>query len=319
MDRKILVKEYVGKNYEKFYEKNFSLPAFFFGGLYFIYRKLIVEGIILFLSMLILVDVFANIMGQMVIFIPTIILMALAISLVFNTRYRTVVNKRVSRILKNNTEASEKQLIEMAKKQGGTSIIYVILLLIIGGAIIGFTVNAINKGFETIDKAVIYAEEYNKNKEEEEAKEKDYKGLVLKADVSINIEDVIDVKVPSKFKNITNEKYLYKYSYTEDQNAKYDNVDFYIEVVEGFSNKQNLVDAILGYYQIDKEEVEINTINDIEWNTIVVNSEYGTYIYNVAEKEGKVYLYEYEIDNDVSGNEMAIKNYEKVMNSIKIK
>ena len=158
MDRRILVKEYVGKNYDKFYEKNFSLPAFFFGGLYFIYRKLIVEGIIFFLSMLILTDVFANIM-QMAIFIPTIILMALLLSFVFNSRYRTVVNKRVSRILKNNTEASESQLTEMARKQGGTSIIYVILLVIIGGAIAGYTINAINKGFETIRNAAIYVQE----------------------------------------------------------------------------------------------------------------------------------------------------------------
>ena len=39
MNREELIKIFVGKNYNKFMKRNFSIPAFFFGGLYYIYRK----------------------------------------------------------------------------------------------------------------------------------------------------------------------------------------------------------------------------------------------------------------------------------------
>ena len=49
MDNDKLLKTFIGKNYPKILYNKVSIPGFFFGSYYFLYRKMYLMGFILFL------------------------------------------------------------------------------------------------------------------------------------------------------------------------------------------------------------------------------------------------------------------------------
>lgn len=119
-EEEVLLKEYVGPAYEAINRSSFSLPSFFLLPFYFLYRKMYLYGILLFI--LLIFTAFIPIVGTVV---------SLGCSIFFGLKFKDVyfkfARKKVNEIACNN-HMSFDQKIQFCRKQGGTSIVLPILI-----------------------------------------------------------------------------------------------------------------------------------------------------------------------------------------------
>lgn len=141
-----LLKTYIGKNYEKIIEKKFSLPAFFLGEIYFVYRKMYLKGFLYFLISISLIGIaysifalilfiaFLSVLGDssssqelfnmslLPLFIAGIIflLARLWCGKSTNSSYVKFSKRKIEKIIKENPNASDKEIEDICKKNGGT-------------------------------------------------------------------------------------------------------------------------------------------------------------------------------------------------------
>lgn len=125
----------VGKKYEKFAKKNFSFLAFLFGGLYYVHRKMYLEGIIFYLINIQLSNL-TFYSGDSK-FMLAGLLFSLVYGLLFGGLYRNHINKKANYLVAKQT-TSDKD----CKKHGRTNFLAVILVMIIVSV---FQSNIINK------------------------------------------------------------------------------------------------------------------------------------------------------------------------------
>lgn len=130
MEEEKLKQIFVGSKFDKFEKKVFSIPAFFFGEIYFAYRKMFIYAIIV-MFILGIINAFAIQMQNIGLAILAILCIRIAIGLFFPLWYRRFYNNKVRNILSNSTNKSEQDVINLAQKKGGTSVKYLILFLII--------------------------------------------------------------------------------------------------------------------------------------------------------------------------------------------
>lgn len=133
-----LIKAYIGNKADKMYNsvKNggFNIWGFLFGIGYFAYRKMYLVSI----AIIIISDIIAYIIPSVGNYVGAII------GLMFCPLYKWDITRKLRKIKQENPNASEEQLLNLAKNKGGTSIIgavaffvvyFLVLLLIysIGG------------------------------------------------------------------------------------------------------------------------------------------------------------------------------------------
>lgn len=135
---------FVGKKHEKFEKKVFSIPAFFFGGIYFAYRKMFVHGILL-----VLFSTIINIIVQKTLNFGLSLLaslsLSIAVGLYFPIWYRSFYRKKVQKIQLSSSNLTEEQLIHQLQKNGGTSILFAILFIILSGMVNSSVTSIIEK------------------------------------------------------------------------------------------------------------------------------------------------------------------------------
>ena len=143
-------KAWMGTLYEKANRRKFSIPAFFFGGIYYLYRKLYLFGFIftLITCAVSLIGIYAtfssltNMLGTpslssailpmlLTTLLPIIINIVYAFA--FYPLYKGDVNKKLEKY-KVETQ-SPAQLLDIANKKGGTSIPFVLLGILASGII----------------------------------------------------------------------------------------------------------------------------------------------------------------------------------------
>ena len=129
-------KAWMGKLYSKAQKRKFSIPAFFFGGLYFLFRKLYLIGIIILLITITLptlaivpmfsekFDIAALLSSSSILSIVSLLLNILYGFLFYPLYKKHVENK--SKKYKNEAQ-NPSQLIDIASHKGGTSILAVIV------------------------------------------------------------------------------------------------------------------------------------------------------------------------------------------------
>ena len=137
---------WMGKLYDKSQTKKFSFPAFFFGGLYYLYRKLYLFGFIFLIISCIIPLAIMYVMEPSItslskLLLPSIIsiviplLLNIGYAIAFYPLYNKYIDKQLEKI-KNEVKSPE-QLINIAKQKGGTSVPLVILGILINGVISG--------------------------------------------------------------------------------------------------------------------------------------------------------------------------------------
>lgn len=136
MDEKIK-QIFVGKKFEKFEKKVFSIPSFLFGGIYFAYRKMLIYAIVVSLFTTIM-DTLASKTLDFGLMIIAMLCVRISIGLYFPLWYRKFYNNSVKNILANTPSQSEEDFIKSAQKKGGTSIAFIILFIIINSVFTSF-------------------------------------------------------------------------------------------------------------------------------------------------------------------------------------
>lgn len=122
-----LVNAFIDKNCDKIKNGKFNIGAFFLGSLYLFYRKMYLYAILLM----------ALEIGTTLLFPIGGLLVNILLAIFINKIYVSFSNKKVNNIIAKNPNLSQNELIEICKKQGGTSILSAILSTIIVSIIIG--------------------------------------------------------------------------------------------------------------------------------------------------------------------------------------
>lgn len=130
-----LIDAYIGKNSQKIKKKVFSFSTFFFGVIYFFYRKMNKFASIWFLFNIVigmLLNTFENGMLSLILTVVSSI-PNIVFAFMFKKIYMNKVQKEVDLIKKMNEGKTKEELVEICKKKGGTSkaaIIYGIIVFI---------------------------------------------------------------------------------------------------------------------------------------------------------------------------------------------
>ena len=127
-----LLEDYIGSNYDKISKRFFNIMAFIFGGLYFSYRKMVLEGILI--SLIVVSLLFASSMINPFISLIILIVSRLLFCIGFNKLYISSSKKKMDTIRKNNKAKSVSDLKRICPKKGGVNIIFSIVtaVLVIG-------------------------------------------------------------------------------------------------------------------------------------------------------------------------------------------
>lgn len=128
-DAKLLI-NYIGKNNKKFFNNKFSFTAFFFGGLYLIYRKMYVLGILIYFIETFITQFFFN--NEMLSTIITILILIERIFLgfVINKKYLDIAYNNCMKIQEKNFIRPDEEIVSSCKENGGTNLFLVIVLAI---------------------------------------------------------------------------------------------------------------------------------------------------------------------------------------------
>lgn len=151
----VFVKNWMGNLYEKAHSKKFNWSAALLGGIYFLYRKMYLTGILFSILQVLIISLLTFLtarigMASLGISVVFSILLILIYGFSFYPLYRNFVQNKLKKYKQTITDNS--QLLNIALTKGNTSVISVILYCIIVPIIIAiiysilFTVGLINLG-----------------------------------------------------------------------------------------------------------------------------------------------------------------------------
>ena len=130
-----LILAYIGSNYDKILAKGFSLPAFLFGPFYLLYRKLYLIGISILIALDGLIFYFCTLKWY-VLGIVFYLVVVFVLGLFFNSLYLHTAKKKIERIKLDYVNFSD--MLDVAKKTGGTSLVWLIIMFVVLGVAIFF-------------------------------------------------------------------------------------------------------------------------------------------------------------------------------------
>lgn len=301
-----MMKQFIGKKYGKFLTKKFNFSAFLFGGVYLIYRKIYLLGIIysFLLTLLYQVEVnyFVNDPSKVTLFSSIIFVTSVIINIIIGIRFnKSYVNKSFSKI-KSIEEKSklrpDSYVFNVAHSKGGTSFFMVILLLALIGAgstkASEFIVTNLNER-KTIPTIKSIDNLNNNTSINNDVSYDKYEG-VLPIDTNIRIADNFSVAIPNTFKNNSE---VNKYSYEYITNDTFKTCKFELYGILGFNNHSLLINQMAEYDKDTLASVVSKSVNNnIEWYWYSKNDSFGKKYTYATNKGGKIYIMNYQIDKD---------------------
>lgn len=144
-DAKLLI-NYIGKNNKKFFNNKFSFTAFFFGGLYLIYRKMYVLGMLIYFIETFLILYFADNIIALSIILFLILIERIFLGFITNKKYLDIAYNNCMNIQEKNFIRPDEEIVYSCQEKGGTSLFLLILIFII----ISLIVYPLNSALKTI-------------------------------------------------------------------------------------------------------------------------------------------------------------------------
>lgn len=280
MEKEELKRKFVGSKYDKFEKANFSLPALLFGGLYFAYRKMLLAGIIFYLFTTAIMTIFSTRIN-IILLVISYLLLYVSMSLLFNSMYRTFYNKKVDKILSSSENGLDKAVVDKCKKQGGTSIPYIFLVIALG-ICLSLTVNFILS---------------NKNKEK-------------------NVSDNISNSENESISDNSNTTY---YEYVDDNDENTNSNEAVVDSSNNIDNTLENSNTIVEDNSTEDTDKDDDTTNSIMYDTnIEINNFLDIKIPNIFIEKGTTGIfngksnYDYSLNNDgksYSFKLQALKNF----------
>lgn len=243
INKQELEKCFIGYNYDKLKSRKFSIPYFFFGGYYALYRKMYLLGIAVFALNILLLFLIPNI-SSIIMFILNIV-----ICFAFNKLYFKHVDQLIDNIIDKNKDNFESSLSKVCTAEGGTNMIVVIIAVLLMGILsyVKMAPQLENIGLEAV--AV-----------------EDYKNL--------------SISHLAEFKKNVNESTL-KVSYVYETNK--DLCNYSIETISSTTTAYKYLTTKEDYTAKDtKNPVSKVNINKNEWDLLTVNTSSGSLIYDYA-------------------------------------
>ena len=284
-----LLKEYIGNNYYKITKRKINFAAFFLNSIYLFFRKMPVLGLIIFIVEMVIL----NLSNQPII----LLVLFLFLSIVVNKLY---VSKSFRKIKKLRAKNSDDQftLRRVCAKKGGTNFGYAFFGLLFE---VGFIFFLVFYGYGTnmtkylgklgislnITDSILKVEflkDVNNNPQS-------FNGLLI-TDTSVNVFDEFDIKIPEVFNsNIFNDTYRVSYEYFDNKKTN-NTCSLKLESIKRYNSSQKLISQMAKYYNTSVLPVREG------WENIKVSNSNGTTYYYATNKEDKVYLFTYGIENN---------------------
>lgn len=308
-DEKYL-KAYIGRNYNKIKNRKFNLSAFVFSIPYLFYRKRYFLGFFLIVLIIALLYFASQYLSNLVmwqilaIVVGVLFVLMLILGLTFNkTYFQRAINKvsDYKEMYKNNDD-----ILIACTKKGRTSLsrvfsiilfpLFILLILLI------FLV------FKTTDKSVLNT--FVGEVKENVTSELENIFYNVSSDSVVNYGDVgevynvFNISVPSYFEK-QGASYIYDSGPLEN-----DACTFKFNIVKDYSNSNDLIKKLGG-------NAETSEINNVTWYNITANN--NLMYYGITEKDGKVYLAEFQIGGSVENPEVCQNHYNEIMSSISYK
>ena len=284
-----LIKEYVGNNYNDFKNTKFSIPTFFLGIYYFLYRKMwlyTILTILIAIASFILTFVFEL---WYLLFIPTIYMIFMSIK--FNELYLNIAKKKVEKIKSNNPDKTNQELVNICKKKGGVSILAVILPMVLIFPIVFFVVFfAIMYGFiDALDSEITKEKKYNNDSE-------------LKYELPKIFDD-------DGYNSSNYESYHYS-DYESSCDISITNYNTYDDkTAEEHLKEKTILNMNETVSQINEAQ-----INNFEWKYVEINSPTKKEYKYAAIYNNRLYIIEYKINED--NNKLCSNGYNTFINSL---
>lgn len=253
-------KEYVGSNYEKIKNQNFSVATLLFGPLYFLYRKIWFYGF-LWVIISLLITFFFNILNlDYDLYLK--FAMHLVIAFKFKEIYLSNCQENIDKIKLDNKDMTEKELASIIHKKGGVTIIPVFIYLFI--IFMVFTYLIFYNIFDL------------------------FKTGIKSIDSSPNT--VLEYKIPSEFNKSSNSN-LYKYS---DENNSCNIKISKISYTKSSNDFMDIINSIQLNEEIDIDDFKKVEINGTTWYQLDLDDS----TYYIKLKRDKVYIVNYSIFKD---------------------
>ena len=273
------IKAYIGPKYDNFLKNKISWSSFFFGPIYFCYRKYYSLAIIYILASIITMIISPILWFFLVIFISSF----------FNELYIKHAQKKVREILVKYKDLDHETKLKKCKQAGGTNVLILVLLIILIGIIIPITiVTSIEEYDSTFNSSPLTADEtYTLN------------DLTYTIPKGYKLEyENIDEEYGSS-KNYYNENFC-SIDIEEDKEGIYTSAEDYLTS----TTSATLNDKISPITKIN--------INNNEWSQISVEEEYYMINKYVIQKGDDLYILRTSGDKD----ENCEADFQTFLNSI---
>ncbi|MBQ8891513.1 MAG: DUF2628 domain-containing protein [Bacilli bacterium] len=314
-NNEVLLRKFIGNNYDKITTRMFNIPGFFFTSFYMFYRKMYLYGVVVFLIEFSLSNLLNNIYFSLIINI--------LVGIFVNKIYVSFAKNKINKIMLDN-KGNEEEINKKCEQVGGTSIagIFIGLLIdIVISAILMFVLISVfgfqSNSFYSISS---FVEENEEDDIEFYTDEEEYTpgvyngGLYFSADVIIG--DEFEVTVPTAFENNSSDSQLmYEYS---SGNEIFNKCILYFEVVEDYTDSSDLINQMSVYHKENNAtEAKSEIINNVNWNWFSFTNDIGKYYYYATTKDNRVYLLNYEVQQSTDSNCETYRT--EILNSIKSK
>ena len=319
-DEEDLLAQFVYNHPNRIITGKINFAAVLFSPIYYMYRKLLIIGLIDFTVVLGLLyfDMIYYAIGAWVVF-----------GILFKYIYLTKGRSIVKGVIKKKPKGDSYELSRLCQKKGGTSFGYVLLGLIaelivllgIGYLLVGATF------FPTLSKFLksynfetggfdfkILKQLINDSKPNDDDKYKEIQSIKIIPDASYDITKKFEITVPETFEDRSNVSYQFRYFDPKTSNSGC-SINMY--AVSNYKDDNEFIQTL---ETSDGNSVASKkTINKIPWQFYVVNSEKGNEYYYATylndDKKTIVLKYEAQINSDGE----CEKSRESIVESIKIK
>ncbi len=299
-----LINAFMGPKADKFKGNDFSFLTLFFRGLYLLYRKMYLYGLLWIFALPIVAAIIPIIGG----ILP--LAAAIVMGIYFNKIYLDFVKKKVAEIKNIYKGKTREELIEICKTKGGTTwvpvIIYIVITVVISVAIIAFFIYLIRSG-EFDD---IIDSDFDIDNIVEETKE----NTVYEKDTELEKESLLYL-VPKGFEETYSSQYTTSYNYSSSDYSDY--CYFSIEVTNNYGDKniQDIMEDEVYIEANDEISKSFTTVNGQEWYSINLDRSLGRHYYNYGiVRNGKKYIYEFSA---VKSGDVCGPAKDKILNSLK--
>lgn len=327
-----LIEDFVGKNYEKISKRKYNLSAFFFNVFYLLYRKLYLEGIVLFF-VLIFSSLFLSIINPGIALLLEV-LISLILCFLFNKYYLGKAKKKIDKIKSKNKSKSITDLKNVCKKAGGTNIVLSILISVLltivasvvimtlFAAVIYTIISKLGLNFNQNNNSSNINENINKDNDSNDNSDNlatnKYNGS-LSYNENINLGEKLNMGYLLIFKSGSlNSNYLYDYSYQTDTTNEGSTCSFTLGNVKDYNDSKKLIKEIADYNNVSNDVSNSVTSKNLSINSVIVNHDLKNVYYSAFnDANNNVYLLTYEISSTANEN-ICKAFYNGIINSIEL-